>query len=333
MAGPGWQSLATCATLHCCRSEPTAANSSLSGPCGLTWSDVARQNHTQAHHRPRPQTHQRRDDVAQRRQAEVDLGGLLEAVAGGARLGLPLAARQVDQVELAHLCEQRSGGVMAKLGTYKQSYPCYCSFGPEGGDGCLVDRKPAKQGVGVKWGFKHRQQHLCCTLAAAMQRVLCMASRNNVPEQPTRMPLPPLPPLAPPAATAAASAASMVIVKTEWEREESWFMRVAPTLRLRLPACSSNRGGGMQGGGGRHTRTRLHGQPAGSVRRQAGLLWPQRQRPWQCAPSSPPALPEHPLLCRTRRVFFISASATGHRSLHPPPAPPRSPPRSSPQSC
>mmetsp|Transcript_17033 Transcript_17033/g.64473 ORF Transcript_17033/g.64473 Transcript_17033/m.64473 type:complete len:496 (-) Transcript_17033:7-1494(-) len=45
---------------------------------------------------------QGRDDVAQRREGEVDLRGFLETNARGARLGLPLGARQVDHVELAH---------------------------------------------------------------------------------------------------------------------------------------------------------------------------------------------------------------------------------------
>ena len=45
--------------------------------------------------------HQCRDDVAQRRQRQVDLGGLAEAISCGARLGLTLTARQVNQVELA----------------------------------------------------------------------------------------------------------------------------------------------------------------------------------------------------------------------------------------
>mmetsp|Transcript_21414 Transcript_21414/g.73795 ORF Transcript_21414/g.73795 Transcript_21414/m.73795 type:complete len:204 (+) Transcript_21414:1929-2540(+) len=52
---------------------------------------------------------QRRDDVAQRRQGEVDLRRLLEAVARGACLGLALATCQVDEVQLAH------GDVLAAL--------------------------------------------------------------------------------------------------------------------------------------------------------------------------------------------------------------------------
>ena len=46
---------------------------------------------------------ERRYDVAERRERQVDLGGLLEAIAGGARLRLALAARQVHQIELADL--------------------------------------------------------------------------------------------------------------------------------------------------------------------------------------------------------------------------------------
>ncbi len=42
------------------------------------------------------------DDIAQSRQGQVDLGGLLEAVPRGAALGHPLAARQVHQVQLPH---------------------------------------------------------------------------------------------------------------------------------------------------------------------------------------------------------------------------------------
>mmetsp|Transcript_27415 Transcript_27415/g.78766 ORF Transcript_27415/g.78766 Transcript_27415/m.78766 type:complete len:517 (-) Transcript_27415:561-2111(-) len=45
--------------------------------------------------------HERGDHVAERRQGEVDLGGLLQPVAGGAGLALPLGARQVDHVQLA----------------------------------------------------------------------------------------------------------------------------------------------------------------------------------------------------------------------------------------
>ena len=44
---------------------------------------------------------ERRDDVAERREAQVDLGRLLEPVAGRARLGLALRAGEVDEVELA----------------------------------------------------------------------------------------------------------------------------------------------------------------------------------------------------------------------------------------
>ena len=51
---------------------------------------------------------QRRDDVAERRQAQVDLGGLAQPLAGRARLRLPLAARQVHQVQLAHLTSSPS---------------------------------------------------------------------------------------------------------------------------------------------------------------------------------------------------------------------------------
>jgi hypothetical protein len=43
------------------------------------------------------------------------------------------------------------------------------------------------------------------------------------------------------AASAAASScavASTVMVKIEWEREESWFMRVAPVERFFLPTCT-----------------------------------------------------------------------------------------------
>ncbi len=39
----------------------------------------------------------------------------------------------------------------------------------------------------------------------------------------------------------AAAAASMVTVNTECDREESWFMSVAPTERLRLPTCATGR--------------------------------------------------------------------------------------------
>lgn len=42
------------------------------------------------------------DHVAQRRQRQVDFGGLLEPLPGRARLALPLAAGQIDQIELAH---------------------------------------------------------------------------------------------------------------------------------------------------------------------------------------------------------------------------------------
>ena len=44
--------------------------------------------------------HQRRDDISERRQRQVDLGGLLQAVARRSRFRLALAASQVDQVEL-----------------------------------------------------------------------------------------------------------------------------------------------------------------------------------------------------------------------------------------
>lgn len=45
--------------------------------------------------------HQGRDDVAQGRQRQVDLGGLAQTLTRGPRLGLTLAPRQVDQVEFA----------------------------------------------------------------------------------------------------------------------------------------------------------------------------------------------------------------------------------------
>jgi len=37
------------------------------------------------------------------------------------------------------------------------------------------------------------------------------------------------------AAGSSLSAVSTVIVKTEWDRDESWFMHVAPTLLFFLP--------------------------------------------------------------------------------------------------
>ena len=43
------------------------------------------------------------DDVAESRQRQVDLSGLLEAVTRGARLGLALTARQVHEHDLAVL--------------------------------------------------------------------------------------------------------------------------------------------------------------------------------------------------------------------------------------
>ena len=43
---------------------------------------------------------QRRDDVSQRRQRQVDLRRLLETLAGGSRLALTLGSGQVDQVKL-----------------------------------------------------------------------------------------------------------------------------------------------------------------------------------------------------------------------------------------
>ena len=46
--------------------------------------------------------HERGDDVAQGRERQVDLRGLLEPVAARLGLGLALGARQVDEVELAH---------------------------------------------------------------------------------------------------------------------------------------------------------------------------------------------------------------------------------------
>lgn len=48
--------------------------------------------------------YQGRYDIAQRRQGEVDLGGLLQPLPGCARLALPLTAGQVHQVQLANLC-------------------------------------------------------------------------------------------------------------------------------------------------------------------------------------------------------------------------------------
>ena len=39
------------------------------------------------------------DDVAQGGEGQVDLGGFLQPGAGGLRLGLPLAARKIHQVQ------------------------------------------------------------------------------------------------------------------------------------------------------------------------------------------------------------------------------------------
>ena len=45
---------------------------------------------------------QRADDVAERGQRQIDLGGLPQPLGARLRLGLPLAARQVHQVQLPH---------------------------------------------------------------------------------------------------------------------------------------------------------------------------------------------------------------------------------------
>lgn len=44
---------------------------------------------------------------------------------------------------------------------------------------------------------------------------------------------------APSCAPAVADAHSTTMVKMEWEREEVWFMSVAPVARLRFPRCST----------------------------------------------------------------------------------------------
>ena len=48
----------------------------------------------------RASVHQRRDNIPERGQREVDLGGLLQPVPRRARLALPLATRLIDQVQL-----------------------------------------------------------------------------------------------------------------------------------------------------------------------------------------------------------------------------------------
>mmetsp|Transcript_21413 Transcript_21413/g.73788 ORF Transcript_21413/g.73788 Transcript_21413/m.73788 type:complete len:203 (+) Transcript_21413:1929-2537(+) len=72
---------------------------------------------------------QRRDDVAQRRQGEVDLRRLLEPVARGPRLRLPLRTGQIDKVELA------DGDVRAAL------FVGLCAFDDDGKNG-VRPRRP-----------------------------------------------------------------------------------------------------------------------------------------------------------------------------------------------
>lgn len=45
---------------------------------------------------------ERGDDVSQGGEGLVDAGSLAQSVRGGARFGLPLASRQVHEVQLAH---------------------------------------------------------------------------------------------------------------------------------------------------------------------------------------------------------------------------------------
>ncbi len=57
------------------------------------------------------------------------------------------------------------------------------------------------------------------------------------------LPLPPLPPLPLLPLAAPLPSVSTTIVKMEWEREESWFMSVAPTERFFLPTCRDSQVG------------------------------------------------------------------------------------------
>ena len=100
----------------------------------------------------------------------------------------------------------------------------------------------------------------------------------------------PLPLLPPP--VAAASATSMVTVKTEWERDESWFISVAPVDRFFLPTCTHNVGreeARWSGAGRQRARVvvqspTLSGLPARCTLRLA------RRRP---AAQPPPHLQDH----------------------------------------
>ena len=62
---------------------------------------------------------ERRDDIAQSGEGEVDLGGFLEAIALRSRLRLTLAACQVDQVELAYT------NVVLSVGTGRAALHCH----------------------------------------------------------------------------------------------------------------------------------------------------------------------------------------------------------------
>ena len=53
---------------------------------------------------------QRGNDQAERRQALVDAAAFDQTSAGAARLGVPLAARQVDEADAAHLRKRGKGG-------------------------------------------------------------------------------------------------------------------------------------------------------------------------------------------------------------------------------
>ena len=61
------------------------------------------------------QVAERRDDIAEREQAHVDVLALLKALPAGARLLLPLAAGQVNKMELAAQRRDGAGAVGGAL--------------------------------------------------------------------------------------------------------------------------------------------------------------------------------------------------------------------------